>query len=334
MRVLLQSVRGSASFTGATRAGPRTLSARKIYYVRAPRASVQLRNARGEASAPTARCGSPAAAARSAARHGRQRARNGVYRGAMDFSPGRSQRRRRGQLAPARHLRARRGGRRVAALVAARGAEGAGRGGAHLRDHDHEADRGLRRLPRHALAGLRRRRGRGGLDRRGRRPRRAARSSPTTASPSSPTSSPPRAGAPRTSRTRRSATSRGRGSSRSTTPTTTRRRATAGGRSSCRSSGRRASSAALVKGKFRGIQVVQRGVSPRIVEADVVGTAGRTRVTGGSCGRASASTTRGRSSPRSPAARRRRRTSRPPRRPAAPTRSAPPPTCGCARSAR
>jgi stage II sporulation protein D len=37
----------------------------------------------------------------------------------------------------------------------------------------------------------------------------------------------------------------------------------------------------LVKGKFRGIQVVQRGVSPRIVEADVVGSKGRTRVTGG-----------------------------------------------------
>jgi stage II sporulation protein D len=36
----------------------------------------------------------------------------------------------------------------------------------------------------------------------------------------------------------------------------------------------------LVKGKFRGIQVVKRGVSPRIVFADVVGTGGRTRVRG------------------------------------------------------
>ena len=52
------------------------------------------------------------------------------------------------------------------------------------------------------------------------------------------------AGAPRTSRTRRSATSRGRGSSRSTTPTTPCRRATAGGRSSCRSRRPAASSAA------------------------------------------------------------------------------------------
>ncbi len=37
---------------------------------------------------------------------------------------------------------------------------------------------------------------------------------------------------------------------------------------------------ALVKGSFRGISVIQRGGSPRIVYADVVGSAGRTRVTG------------------------------------------------------
>jgi stage II sporulation protein D len=36
-----------------------------------------------------------------------------------------------------------------------------------------------------------------------------------------------------------------------------------------------------VKGSFRGIQVVRRGSSPRIVEADVIGTRGSTRVTGG-----------------------------------------------------
>ena len=36
----------------------------------------------------------------------------------------------------------------------------------------------------------------------------------------------------------------------------------------------------LVKGSFRGIDVLQRGVSPRIVAADVVGTGGRTRVSG------------------------------------------------------
>jgi stage II sporulation protein D len=36
----------------------------------------------------------------------------------------------------------------------------------------------------------------------------------------------------------------------------------------------------LVKGKFRGIVVVERGASPRIRSADVVGSKGRTRVTG------------------------------------------------------
>jgi stage II sporulation protein D len=36
----------------------------------------------------------------------------------------------------------------------------------------------------------------------------------------------------------------------------------------------------LVKGSFRGISVIRRGESPRVVYADVVGTRGRTRVTG------------------------------------------------------
>jgi stage II sporulation protein D len=36
----------------------------------------------------------------------------------------------------------------------------------------------------------------------------------------------------------------------------------------------------LVRGRFRGIRVVRRGESPRIVLADVVGTRGRTRVSG------------------------------------------------------
>jgi stage II sporulation protein D len=45
-----------------------------------------------------------------------------------------------------------------------------------------------------------------------------------------------------------------------------------------RSAGARLSG--LVKGRFRGIDVVERGKSPRIVLADVVGTKGRTRVSG------------------------------------------------------
>jgi SpoIID/LytB domain protein len=38
--------------------------------------------------------------------------------------------------------------------------------------------------------------------------------------------------------------------------------------------------AGLIDGKFRGIRVVKRGVSPRIISADVVGTTGSTRVSG------------------------------------------------------
>ena len=40
------------------------------------------------------------------------------------------------------------------------------------------------------------------------------------------------------------------------------------------------SSASLVQGRFKGIQVITRGRSPRIVAADVVGSRGRTRVDG------------------------------------------------------
>jgi stage II sporulation protein D len=36
----------------------------------------------------------------------------------------------------------------------------------------------------------------------------------------------------------------------------------------------------LVKGRFKGIKVVKRGASPRVLKADVVGSRGRTRVTG------------------------------------------------------
>jgi SpoIID/LytB domain protein len=36
----------------------------------------------------------------------------------------------------------------------------------------------------------------------------------------------------------------------------------------------------LVKGRFKGIKVVKRGASPRVIKADVVGSRGRTRVSG------------------------------------------------------
>jgi stage II sporulation protein D len=45
-----------------------------------------------------------------------------------------------------------------------------------------------------------------------------------------------------------------------------------------RAAGRKLSG--LVKGRFRGVKVIRRGSSPRIVEADVIGTRGRTRVDG------------------------------------------------------
>ena len=89
---------------------------------------------------------------------------SGAYRGALDFRAGRVLRRRRRQLAAARQLPAGRRARRVAAVVADRGAQGPGRRGPHLRRRDDEARGDVRPLSRHALAGLRRRRRRGGLD--------------------------------------------------------------------------------------------------------------------------------------------------------------------------
>ena len=51
-------------------------------------------------------------------------------------------------------------------------------------------------------------------------------------------------------------------------------------RMSLKQAGRKLGSATS-RARFRGIEVVSRGRSPRIVEADVIGTRGRTRVTGG-----------------------------------------------------
>jgi stage II sporulation protein D len=89
VRVLLQST-GTASFTGATRAGRRRLAARKTYYVRRRGARVQLlspkRRSLGTYAAPlhvTGRGG--ALILRGRAANGRT---SGAYRGAIDFSPG------------------------------------------------------------------------------------------------------------------------------------------------------------------------------------------------------------------------------------------------------
>ena len=213
VRVLLQSTRGDASFTGATRAGRRRLSARK-HLLRAP-----SRRARSSCSPRAASGWAPTAALRVTGRGGevtlRGRAANGrvsgAYRGALDFRAGTFSgvdvvnslpldSYLRGVVPdesppswPIEALKAQAVAARTYAMATMKpGAD-------------------LRPLPRHALAGLRRRGGRGRLDEPGDRARPAARSSPTTASRSSRSSSRPPAGAPRTSRTRRSATSRGRG---------------------------------------------------------------------------------------------------------------------------
>jgi stage II sporulation protein D len=89
VRVLLQSTGGSASFTGATRAGRRRLSATRTYYVRRRGAAVQLLSARRKRMGSyhslrvTARGG--AVILRGRAANGRV---SGAYRGAIDFTPG------------------------------------------------------------------------------------------------------------------------------------------------------------------------------------------------------------------------------------------------------
>jgi len=90
VRVLLQSSRGDAAFSGATRAGRRTLSPLRTYYVRRRGAGVQLLSPRrrpmGTYAAPlrvTGRGG--AVILRGRAANGRV---SGAYRGAIDFSPG------------------------------------------------------------------------------------------------------------------------------------------------------------------------------------------------------------------------------------------------------
>jgi stage II sporulation protein D len=89
VRVLLQSTTGAASFTGATQAGARRLSPVKTYYVRRRGAAVQLLSSRrrkmGTYSALRVTGSDGTVLLRGRAANGRV---NGVYRGAMDFSAG------------------------------------------------------------------------------------------------------------------------------------------------------------------------------------------------------------------------------------------------------
>jgi stage II sporulation protein D len=90
VRVLLQSTSGSASFAGASRAGTRKLSPSKTYYVRGRAAGqVQLRNASGRSlmtvPAPLRVTGPGLLTLRGRAGNGRT---NGTYRGALEFRGG------------------------------------------------------------------------------------------------------------------------------------------------------------------------------------------------------------------------------------------------------
>jgi stage II sporulation protein D len=90
VRVLLQSTSGSASFSGASQAGSRPLSPSKTYYVRGRAAGqVQLRSARGRSlltvPAPLRVTGPGLLTLRGRAGNGRT---DGTYRGALEFRGG------------------------------------------------------------------------------------------------------------------------------------------------------------------------------------------------------------------------------------------------------
>jgi stage II sporulation protein D len=90
VRVLLQSTSGSASFSGATRAAGRTLTATKTYYARGRAAGqVQLLSPRGRSlatvAAPLRATGPGPLTLKGRAGNGRT---NGTYRGALEFRGG------------------------------------------------------------------------------------------------------------------------------------------------------------------------------------------------------------------------------------------------------
>jgi stage II sporulation protein D len=90
VRVLLQSTSGSASFSGASQAGGRRLSPGKTYYARGRAGGqVELRSARGRSlaivAAPLRATGPGLLTLRGRAGNGRT---NGTYRGALEFRPG------------------------------------------------------------------------------------------------------------------------------------------------------------------------------------------------------------------------------------------------------
>ena len=164
--------------------------------------------------------------------------------------------------------------------MAARGAEGPGRRRAHLRGHHRQGRGRLGAVPRHALAGLRRPRRRdGGDERRDAGHPRAARHLPGDARWSR-SSSPPPGGR----------TEHVENTSLGSTPlpwlrsvadpfdSVSPRHRWGPIRMTYAAAGRKLQG--LVRGRFRGIEVITRGRSPRVVAAEVLGSRGRTPVSG------------------------------------------------------
>ena len=264
------------------RAAGRPLSPNKTYVVRGRAGGqVQLTNRSGRvlATVPAPlRATGPAAAHAQGARRQRARERDLPRRARVPRRhvrrDQRDQRRRRGRL------RAGRRAARVALLVADRGAQGAGRRGAHLRAHDD-----ARAATASTTTPTRARRSTAA---------RPSRSRPRTRRPRRPpASSSPTRGAPVA--TYFFSTSGGRtedveNTSLGDTPqpwlksvvdefdSVSPRHRWGPIRMSYASA--RARLGSLVRGRFKGIKVITRGRSPRIVAADVVGSRGRTRVTG------------------------------------------------------
>ena len=164
--------------------------------------------------------------------------------------------------------------------VAGRGAQGAGRRGPHLRDHDGQGRRRLRPVPRHALAGLRRRRG----------ARPPSTNEAVAETRGQVVTYDGHAGRHvlllhlrRADRERREHAARHRAASRgcgpSTIRTTTSRPSTAG--ADPHDAARPARKLrGLVKGSLPRHRVIRRGASPRIIAADVVGSRGHHAVDG------------------------------------------------------
>ena len=182
-----------------------------------------------------------------------------------------------------RGLRARRGLEGVAGVLADRGAQGTGRRRPVLRTLELRP-RQLRRLRRHPQPGLRRRRRRDGEDRPGGERHRTCRSSSTRARSPRRSSSRPPAGTRRTTSSPRSASGSPRSPICGASTIPTRRTPaprTSTGSGSTRSAGSAEPFSGIgLRGKLRNIVVTQRGASPRIVHANLIGSGGTTTVNG------------------------------------------------------